>query len=292
MQLKYINKENKYKTIRQVLKQEFHIASRLISKLKQEKCILLNGKSMYIDKELLPNDEIVVKIDFEEPDDNKIISVNMQLNILYEDESLLIINKPPFMPVHPSSSHLLDTLSNGIKYYYNKNNIKHKIRLVNRLDKDTSGIVVFAKNAYVQECLIDQMRKGSFHKEYIGIVYGKLENANGIINKPIKRKKGSIIEREVALDGDASVTYYERIKVFKNYTLVKFILKTGRTHQIRVHSKYIGHPILGDTLYSHSSFLINRQALHAHKVSFIHPITKKTLCIEANIPNDMQKLCT
>lgn len=175
MELEYINKDNKYKTIRQVLKQEFNIANRLISKLKQEKAILLNGLPMYIDKELSFNDKICIKIDFEEPENDKIIPVKMNLDIIYEDEALLIINKPSSMPVHPSSSHFTDTLSNGVQYYYNINNIKHKTHLVNRLDKDTSGIVIFAKNAYVQECLINQMKSNTFHKEYIALLAGILE---------------------------------------------------------------------------------------------------------------------
>ena len=145
MQLEYINKDNKYKTIRQVLKQEFNIASRLISKLKQEKAILLNGVFTYIDKELCLNDKISVKIDFDEPESGKIIPVYMDLDILYEDEVLLIVNKPSNMPVHPSSSHFTDTLSNGVKYYYNSRNINHKVRLVNRLDKDTSRYCCICK---------------------------------------------------------------------------------------------------------------------------------------------------
>lgn len=189
MQLEYIKKDNKYNTIRQVLKQEFHIAGRFISKLKQEKCIFLNGKTIYIDKEIVLNDKISVNIDFEEERSNKIIPVKMNLDILYEDESLLIINKPPFTPVHPSSSHFTDSLSNGVQYYYDTINLKHKVRLVNRLDKDTSGIVVFAKNAYIHECLIEEMRNKKFYKEYVAIVDGVLKTTSGIINKPIARKK-------------------------------------------------------------------------------------------------------
>lgn len=290
MQLEFINIDNKYNTIRQVLKQEFNIAGRLIAKLKQEKGILLNGNPMYIDKQLCLNDKIIVKIDFDESESDKIIPVKMDLDILYEDEALLIINKPPFMPVHPSSSHFTDTLSNGIQFYYNAKNIKHKVRLVNRLDKDTSGIVIFAKNAYVQQCLIEQMNKKTFHKEYIALVDGILEEKNGIINAPISRKIGSIIEREISINGDNAITRFELIEQYENFAEVRFILETGRTHQIRVHSKHIGHPIVGDTLYGTYSPFINRQALHAYKVYFMHPINKTPIEIQAPIPNDIAKL--
>lgn len=289
MQLEYINKNNEYKTIRDVLKKEFHIANRFISKLKQEKAILLNDEPMYIDKELTLNDKITVNIDFEEERTEKIIPIKMDLVILYEDESLLIVNKPPFMPVHPSSSHFTDTLSNGVQNYYDTIGLKHRVRIANRLDKDTSGIVVFAKNAYVHECLIEEMRKNIFHKEYIAIVDGIWERQSGTINVPISRKEGSIIERKVSENGDIAITHFEKIKDFGNCSEMKFILETGRTHQIRVHCQYVGHPILGDTLYGKESKLINRQALHAYKVNFIHPITKEKLEIIAPLPYDIKK---
>ena len=172
--------------------------------------------------------------------------------------------------------------------------LKKKIRPVNRLDKDTSGIVIYAKNEYIQECLVKQMKSNSFKKEYVAILEGHLENVKGTINKPISRKEGSIIEREINKDGENAITHFELIKNFeidnKKLSYVKFILETGRTHQIRVHSKAIGHPILGDSLYGSSSNLISRQALHAYKITFVHPITKSNLEITSNIPEDIKKL--
>ena len=290
MQLEYTNLDNKYITIRQVLKQEFGIAGRLIARLKQEKAILLNNEPMYIDKQLRLNDRIIVKIDFKEATSNKVIPVEICLDILYEDEAVLIVNKPPFMPVHPSSSHLTDTLSNGVQYYINVHNINHKVRLVNRLDKNTSGIVIFAKNAYIQEQLIEQMRTNKFLKEYIGLVEGNWNDEIKTINAPIARKENSIIERKIDSSGDISITRASKIKQYDNYALMKFILETGRTHQIRVHCMHVGNPILGDTLYGHVSELISRQALHAYKVTFLHPISKKSVTIEADIPEDIKRL--
>ena len=158
------------------------------------------------------------------------------------------------------------------------------------MDKDTSGLVIFAKNEYIQECLVKQMQNNTFYKEYVALLCGNLENASGKVEAPITRKDNSIIERCINSNGDYALTYYELIKNYHDFCLVKFVLKTGRTHQIRLHSQYIGHPILGDTLYGSSSNLINRQALHCIKLSFMHPITKKELKLEAPIPLDMQSL--
>ena len=168
--------------------------------------------------------------------------------------------------------------------------LKRKIRIVNRLDRDTSGIVIFAKNEYIQECLISQMKDNIFLKEYIGILIGILDKKNGIIDAPIARKQGSIIERCIDENGQNAITHYTVDKELKDLSVVHFILKTGRTHQIRVHSLHIGHPLLGDTLYGECSESINRQALHAYKVTFIHPITKEKMIIEAELPNDMKNI--
>ncbi len=244
MKLEYINKDNEYTTIRQVLMQEFKLPSRLISKLKQKKAILLNGYPMYIDKKILKDDKITIYLDAIEELSNNIVATPIPLSIIYEDNSILVVNKQPFTPVHPSSSHYSDTLANGVQYYYSTNNINNKIHLVNRLDKDTSGIVIFAKNAYIQEMLIRQMKSKIFKKRYIAILEGTLEKENGTIVAPIARKDGSIIERCVNSNGDTAVTHYKVVKQYENYAVVEFLLETGRTHQIRVHSQHIGHSII------------------------------------------------
>lgn len=290
MKLEYVvNELNKYENVKQVLKEEFLISDRLIIKLKNSKQIYLNNLPTFVNQEFKNSDIVSVNLDFEETSDN-IVPTKIDLNILYEDDGLLIIDKPPFMPVHPSMDHYEDSLSNGVKYYFNSINLKRKIRPVNRLDKNTSGIVIFAKNEYVQECLVKQMKANIFEKEYIALLEGIVDKHNQIIDAPIARKENSIIERCVNPNGDNAVTIIELIKTSTNYSLVKCTLKTGRTHQIRVHTSYIGHPILRDDLYGQKSELINRQALHAYKVSFIHPISKKKLKIESNIPKDIQNL--
>lgn len=275
-----------YKTVRQVLKIKFNMSNRLISKLKLNKCILLNNKETYLDRLLSIGDIVLCNLDFEECSDN-IVPCKIDFDIIYEDDSLLVINKKPNIAVHPSILHYDNSLANGVKYYFNSIGLNKKIRPVNRLDKDTSGLVVFAKNEYIQECLIKQMQKNSFYKEYVALLCGNLENNCGKIEAPISRKENSIIERCINSSGDYALTYYELIKNYSNFCLVKFVLKTGRTHQIRVHSSYINHPILGDTLYGTASNLINRQALHCNKLCFMHPITKKELKLNAPIPLDM-----
>ena len=290
MDLEYKITNNKYDNIKQVLKEEFYISDRLLKKLKLNHQIFLNYIPVNINySDLKIGDLISIVLDFEEEYDN-IVPLKSNLNIIYEDNYLLVVNKPSNMPVHPSCNHFEDSLSNIVKYYFDCIGLKRKIRIVNRLDKDTSGIVIFAKNEYIQEALIQQMKNNTFKKEYLAILNGILEKNSDIISAPIARKENSIIERCVNFEtGDIAITHYDLIKTINNkYSLVHFVLETGRTHQIRVHSAYIGHPILGDTLYGSSSNLINRQALHAQKVSFIHPITEKIMILEAPLPEDMR----
>lgn len=290
MKLEYvIDNLTKYENVKQVLKEEFLISDRLIVKLKNSKQIYLNNAPTFVNQKLKIGDKILVDLDFEETSDN-IVPTKIDLDILYEDDGLLIVNKPPFMPVHPSMDHFEDSLSNGIKYYFNSIGLKRKIRPVNRLDKNTSGIVIFAKNEYMQECLIKQMKSGSFKKEYLALVDGIIDKEMQVINAPIARKDDSIIERCVSENGDRAITEIELLKTFDNYSLVKCNLKTGRTHQIRVHLSYIEHPILGDDLYGKKSEFINRQALHAYTINFIHPLTKKLFKIDAEMPKDISKL--
>lgn len=290
MKLEYIvNDLTKYETVKKVLKEEFELSDRLITRLKLSDQIFLNNKTTYINNKLNMGDLINVDLNFEETCDN-IVPTKMELDILYEDDGMLIVNKPPFMSVHPSMDHFEDSLSNGVKYYFNYIGLKRKIRPVNRLDKNTSGIVVFAKNEYIQECLIKQMKLGTFKKEYLALVKGTLNKNKQTINEPIARKQDSIIERCISQDGDKAITEVELIKTFDGYSLIKCNLKTGRTHQIRVHMSHIGHPILGDDLYGKKSTLINRQALHAYRINFIHPLNKKEIEIVAKIPKDIERL--
>lgn len=281
-----VNTQNLYNTVRDVLKNYFLVSSRLLLKLKNNNCVFLNNKKCSINSTISLGDIVSFSLDYEE-DNSNIVATNIPLNIVYEDECLSIINKQPNVAIHPSMLHYDNSLSNGVKFYFDSIGLKKKIRPVNRLDRNTSGLVIFAKNEYVQEFLIKQMQNNTFSKEYLAILEGTLDNKYGTINAPIARKKDSIIERCVDENGDTSITHYKVIKEFNNLSLVNFKLETGRTHQIRVHSSYIGHPILGDDLYGNKSSIIYRQALHSYKISFIHPKTREKMCFEIDLPKDM-----
>lgn len=301
---KYIvTEENKYFNIKELLKVHYDMSDKLIARLKKHKRIFKNNNPVYVTEKLFLNDIVEIDLDFDEESDN-IITTNKDIEIIYEDEYMLIVNKEPGYPVHPTSTHLDDTLSNAVKYYFVKNNIKRKIRPVNRLDKDTSGLVIFAKSDYIQDILIKQMEKNVFSKKYFAILENIPSPLSGQINAPIARKENSIIEREVTfndnlnlgkdyLPQDAS-TLYNTKKIYESedmkLALVEFKLLTGRTHQIRLHSKYISCPILGDSLYNKKSNYISRQALHSYEISFIHPITKKSVTFTAPIPKDIQNI--
>ena len=286
MELNYtVTNDCKYVNINQILVNEFNISARLRSKLIRLKCIYKNSAVADTRDYVSTGDIITISFDYSE-DNSNIVPTKMALDIIYEDSWLIVVNKPAGIPVHPSILHYTDSLSNGLCYYFNSIGLNKKIRPVNRLDLNTSGLVVFAKCEYVQEQLSAQMQTDDFKKEYICLVEGYLNEKSGIIDLPISRKFGSIIERCVSPDGQKSITKFTVLKEFDNYSLVKCILKTGRTHQIRVHFSFIGHPLLGDTLYGHSSNLIVRQALHSYRVSFIHPVTKHTLSFETPVPED------
>ncbi len=297
MEFKYTVKDSD-KSIKQILKNELNMSERYILKLKKNKCIQINGQSVHINYPIFDGDILYIFENFAEDSSNIVPNQDIPLKILFEDEYLLIVDKQPGIPVHPSILHYENSLSNCVKYYFNQIGLNKKIRPVNRLDKDTSGIVLFAKNDYIQECLVKQMKSNTFKKYYIAILEGIVENESGTISAPIARKDGSIIAREISLGGETAISHYKVIKKFSykngntlfSLTKVEFSLETGRTHQIRLHSKHIGHPIVGDTLYGNPSELISRQALHAYKVEFIHPVTKKMISIEAEIPNDMSQI--
>lgn len=289
MELNYIVKKSDT-SIKQILKNEFNMSERFVLKLKTNKCIYINNICVPIHFSINGGDLLSIKENFIEDSDGIVSNDNIALNILFEDDYLLIIDKPAGIAVHPSILHYDNSLSNGVKSYFAKIGLKKKIRPVNRLDKDTSGIVIFSKNEYIQECLVRQMSNNIFKKKYIAILEGLLEKASGTINAPIARKKDSIIERCIDESGDIAISHYKVLQRLGTMTEVEYILETGRTHQLRVHSAFIGHPIIGDSLYGNESSLISRQALHSYYVEFIHPITKKEMVIRSELPSDICRL--
>lgn len=286
MEINYEIKNNT-QTINSTLQNELKISSRLLYKLIKLNKIELNHKPCDTRKTGTFGDTITINFDYEE-DNSNIIPTKMNLNIIFEDDWLLVVNKPAGIAIHPSVLHYSDSLCNGIKFYFDKIGLKKKIRPVNRLDLNTSGLVVFAKCEYIQECLINQMKNNQFNKEYLAVCNGFFDKKSGTINLPIARKENSIIERCISENGQTAITHYEVLKEFDNYSLVKCSLETGRTHQIRVHMSAIGHPLLGDSLYGSISDLINRQALHCFNLQFIHPVYNNDLNFWSDLPNDFK----
>lgn len=286
MEINYEIKKNT-QTINNTLQNELKISSRLLYKLIKLNKIELNHQLCDTRKISNSGDILTVNFDYEE-DNSNIVPTKMALNIVFEDDWLLIVNKPAGIAIHPSVLHYSDSLCNGIKFYFDKIGLKKKIRPVNRLDLNTSGLVVFAKCEYIQECLINQMKSNQFKKDYLAVCTGIFKEKNSTINLPIARKENSIIERCISENGQTAITHYTVLKEFDNYSLVKCSLETGRTHQIRVHMSAIGHPLLGDSLYGSISDLINRQALHCYNLQFIHPVYNNDLNFLGELPNDFK----
>ena len=281
--------EQKNCTLNNILQNNLKISSRLLYKLIKNNCISLNGKDCDTRSIASPNDIITINFDYSE-DNSNIVPTEMDLNIVFEDDWLLIVNKPAGIATHPSVLHFSDSLCNGVRFYFDSIGLKKKVRPVNRLDLNTSGLVVFAKCEYIQECLIFQMKSNVFKKDYLAICDGIFEDKVGVIDLPIARKENSIIERCISEDGQISITHYEVLKEFDNFSLVKCSLETGRTHQIRVHMSNVGHPLIGDSLYGTDSNLIERQALHCYHICFSHPIFKNNLDFVCDLPDDFKSL--
>ncbi len=291
MILRYtVKPEDMGQTVKHILKNELGLSERLIKKLKYSGKILCNTVSVRVIELVKAGDIIEADIDFIE-DAPEIIPEDIDLDIIYEDDCLIAVNKKPYIVVHPTCSHRSGTIANAIMHHMLKKGEFKKIRPVSRLDRDTSGVIIFAKNEFVQESLIRQMGNNSFKKEYVGIVHGIINTAAGTIDLPIERKPGSIMLRHTSPTGDRSVTHYKVLEHLNNSTYLKFDLETGRTHQIRVHCQAIGHPLIGDTLYSDiKTGLIGRQALHSYKVSFTHPFHNSKMDFLAQIPDDINSL--
>ncbi|MBQ3390417.1 MAG: RluA family pseudouridine synthase [Firmicutes bacterium] len=276
--------------IRDILKRRLDLSTRLIRKLKEEGGVSLDGKERWLNEPVRKGQVLEVRFPEEtswfEPQE-------IPLDIRLEDEDLLILNKQPGIVVHPTKGHPAGTIANGLACYMRQKGESWKIRFVNRLDMDTSGLLIVSKNAFSQERLQKQMKAGTVVKKYRAVVDGILEEEEGVIDLPIGLIGENEVGRCVRPDGYPSVTKYKKIlEIGTERTLAELTLETGRTHQIRVHMAHIGHPVTGDSLYGKPQpELIGRQALHAWSLSFDHPTTNKRIEITAEIPEDMEKLC-
>nr|WP_307760134.1 RluA family pseudouridine synthase [uncultured Peptostreptococcus sp.] len=263
-------------------------STRSVSKMKREKLLFVNGEFQKPSITIRKGDIIEIPIDEEMSD---FLSQDLGVELLYEDFDILLMNKPAFMVVHPTKSHFDGTLANHVINYIEKSGESYKIRFVNRLDMNTSGIVVLAKNAYAHHILSKDMGDNLVKKEYIAIVDGVMEDDEGTIDLPIMRESMESILRVVDEKGQRSITHYRVIERMNNATVVGLLLETGRTHQIRVHLSSIGHGIIGDELYGKvDESLINRQALHACRISLNQPRMKNRIEIKSQLPDDMKLL--
>ena len=267
-------------------------SSRLVVHLRNTAgSFLLNGKTVFSNTILQPGDLLTVHVT-EKKSSDQILPVPMDLSVVFEDEHVLVIDKPAGMPVHPSQGHYENTLANGIAWYYRNETTPFVFRAVNRLDRDTSGLVLLAKNPYSSCILSAAVKDHTIHREYAAIVSGKTDES-GTIDLPIARKDGSTIERICDPEhGETAVTHYRTLAYNKDADLsfIRLLLETGRTHQIRVHMKAIGYSLPGDFLYHPDYRFIDRQPLHSTFLSFSHPVTGEAVNLSAPLPEDMQRL--
>ena len=259
----------------------------ILSSMKADKeALTRNGQRIGGREQLLAGDYFRVRL-LETVASDGLIPVSMPLSILYEDEDILVINKPADMPVHPSIGNYTNTLANGVTAYLDAKGEHSPFRCINRLDRDTSGALILAKNAFSAAVLSTQMRNRQIRLTYLAVVEG-ITPPNGTISAPISRVDDSVIERHVDfLRGEPAVTHYERLEVKNEHSLLEIHLETGRTHQIRVHMGYIGHPLPADYLYHPEYDCFKRQPLHSLQLEFRHPVTDKSMCLLAPVPEDM-----
>ncbi|GEK92054.1 RluA family pseudouridine synthase [Alkalibacterium kapii] len=279
-------------TLKSFLKKK-HISKRLLAKVKfQGGYLEVNGELSRVRRYLSKGDRVSLFLPVETGSSN-LEQSDKELVILYEDPHFLIVNKPSSVASVPSSLYKNHTMANRVKGYSAKQNYKNKtVHIVTRLDKDTSGVMIFAKHTLAHSYLDRLLKEKQLYKEYTAFIVGRPEKQWDIIDRPIDRMPGSIIKREVLSTGKPSVTEYRVMKTYDQASQVKIQLHTGRTHQIRVHFSYIGHGLIGDDLYNPSpnEYRIKRQALHCSKVCFIHPFTEKKLTISAPLPDDIMTL--
>ncbi len=281
-----IKKEDENTPIKKIIRREFRFSSRMMTKVKYQELSRLNGSFSPGWTLAKAGDLLEVRLPEEssgfEPEDIPVIP-------LFEDETLLIISKPPGYTVHPTGGRPDHTMANGVMKYMLDRGDSYKIRFINRLDMDTSGILVIGKDAQAQYSFMKQMENRTIIKRYLAIVKGIFEEKEGLIDLPVGKPDRDDVRRKVTPEGAACLTRYKVVEEFRRHSLLRITLETGRTHQIRVHMSHIGHPVLGDNLYDVSDPLIARQALHAWQLAFDHPLTGERLEITAPLPSDMEE---
>lgn len=280
-----VNPEDNYLYLRDVMKIHLKLSHSLLTKLKQQNKIRVNDQVTLTNYRLQEGDKVTVDIDLEE--ENHIEAENIPLDIVYEDGDLLVINKPAGLAVHPVKGITGGTLANAVSYYWRQQSRSILFRPINRLDKNTSGLMLIAKSQYAHQAVYRQQQQGIISRRYMALAEGRVRPDRGIIDLPIAHPDPRLCVRTVAPSGKPAVTSYQVMTRFKEHTLLSLTLGTGRTHQIRVHLRQLGHPICGDTLYGRPSSLINRQALHAGRLSLLQPRSGAPMQLDIPLPQDM-----
>ncbi|WP_125565548.1 RluA family pseudouridine synthase [Companilactobacillus insicii] len=286
--LKFTIKDSDKKIIRKFLEHHRFSSSQLHNLKNKGGQIFVNHKQRHFNFKMKTGDSLLIVLNGEQPSD-LIEPMPGKVDVVYEDEYLLVVNKPPGLASLPAKARSSKTMANVVKYYLEKKHENSSIHLVTRLDRDTSGLMVFAKNSYTHSLLDQILHSEGFKKYYLALVYGQMDPASGLIDLPIGIDPKAFYLRAIDWQkGKDSKTMYETVENFKTASFLKLKLLTGRTHQIRVHLSAMGHPIIGDEMYSHQKdSRINRQALHCYELEIIHPVTKKLLKLTAPIPQDM-----
>ncbi len=281
--------EDEGKKYQEILFKRFCFSRTLIQKLKIGENVWVDGKFVYLTSRGKAGQTLVVN--FEEEEVSTIQGEDIPIEILYEDNLFLAVNKPPGQVIHPTGrKYQSGTLANAVVGYWEKKGASRPFRPIFRIDRNTSGIILIAKSRYAQQQLAVLSAKNKADKKYLGIVQGQFPWDSGEFSSPIRVRNGSRIIRETHPDGQPSLTLYRTLVRYENYTLIEFTLVTGRTHQIRVHCQSSGYPLLGDDLYGGNTAYIPRQALHCHAYHFTHPLTAENINIEAPLPEDMDLL--
>jgi 23S rRNA pseudouridine1911/1915/1917 synthase len=284
-----ISEEEQGLLLREYLLKHRRISRKSLSAIKHAGDIRINGERVTVRAVVKDGDLIEVTFPREE-ESPYLVPQKLPLDILFEDEDILLINKQAGVCVHPTFSQKSGTLANGVMYHWKEQGKQRTFHAVNRIDKDTSGIVLLAQHRLSHQQLSIQQKSNQLERRYYALVHGVIQQDSGVIEAPIGRNPHSIIEREVRDDGQYAKTTFRVCKRYSDYTWVEVKLETGRTHQIRVHFGHIGHPLLGDTLYGGRPERIARQALHAYFTKFIHPTKGEEVIFSAPVPEDLLKL--
>jgi 23S rRNA pseudouridine1911/1915/1917 synthase len=273
---------NQSQPLQNYLKDVIGIPKGLLHELRMSKQVLVNGDTPNWTKPLQKGDQIFIPI---LPEEISTISTEMDIYIIYETEHLLVVNKKAGMDTHPSSDQDIHSLSNGVAHYFKKNEIRSKVRHVHRLDKDTSGAILFAKHAISGAILDRMLEERKVKRTYLALVEGVMSSSKGMVDKPIGKDRHHASRRRVSPNGQKAITHFQVVKFFpkEQLTLVELSLDTGRTHQIRVHMSSIGHPIYGDKLYG-SKNNHHRHSLHAWKLTVPHPFMEESVTVHAPVP--------